>query len=155
MTLRWRGAEEFSGDFFSLRFFGVGPWAGHPWGCGRVLTDAPRTPTAPTQGCKGHGLEAWRWGRHPAKETRLLTRHLQEVWFLGHACHALATSLFTSLFAGKREVPPLGGGGRPQHTSECHPRCGLRFFGGLGNLMVLPRRKSAQKSLKGQKHRNP
>ena len=100
---------EFSADFFSLRFLGVGPWARHPWGDRRVLTDAPRTPTAPTQGRKGHGLEAWRWGRHPAKETRLLTRHLQEVWFLGHACHALATSLFTSLFAGKREVPSRRG----------------------------------------------
>ena len=137
MTLRWHGAEEFSGDFFSLRFFGVGPWARHPWGHRRVLTDAPRTPTAPTQGCKGHGLEAWRWGKHPAKETRLLTRHLEEVWFPGHACHALVASLFASLFAGKREVPPLGGGGRPQHTSEqpqhtseCHPRCSLRFIWG-------------------------
>ena len=99
---------EFSADFFSLRFLGVGPWARHPWGHRRVLTDAPRTPTAPTQGRKGHGLEAWRWGKHPAKETRILTRHLQEVWFLGHACHALATSLFTSLFAGKREVPHVG-----------------------------------------------
>ena len=39
-------------------------------------------------------------------ETRLLTRLLEEVWFPGHACHALGTSLFTSLFAGKREVPP-------------------------------------------------
>ena len=108
MTLRWHGAEEFSGDFFSLRFFGVGPWARHPWGHRRVLTDAPRTPTAPTQGRKGHGLEAWRWGKHPAKETRLLTRHLEEVWFPGHACHALVASLFASLFAGKREVPHVG-----------------------------------------------
>ena len=109
MTLRWHGAEEFSGDFFSLRFFGVGPWAKHPWGYRQVLTDALRTLTAPTQGRKGHGLEAWRWGKHPAKETRLLTRHLEEVWFPGHACHALVASLFASLFAGKREVPPLGG----------------------------------------------
>ncbi len=75
-----------------------------------------------------------------APQTRLLTRHLEEVWFLGHACHALVASLFTSLFAGKREVPPLGGGGRPQHTSEQpqhtserHPRCSLRFiWGGSG-----------------------
>ena len=43
-----------------------------------------------------------------APQTRLLTRHLEEVWFLGHACHALVASLFTSLFAGKREVPHVG-----------------------------------------------
>ena len=43
-----------------------------------------------------------------APQTRLLTRHLEEVWFPGHACHALVPSLFTSLFAGKREVPHVG-----------------------------------------------
>ena len=41
-----------------------------------------------------------------AAQTRLLTRLLEEVWFPGHACRALATSFFTSLFAGKREVAP-------------------------------------------------
>ena len=100
---------ELSADFFSLPFLGVGPWARHHWGYRRVLTDAPRTQTAPTQGCEGHGLGAWRWGKHPAKETRLLTRHLEEVWFPGHACHALVASLFASLFAGKREVPSRRG----------------------------------------------
>ena len=44
-----------------------------------------------------------------APQTRLLTRHLEEVWFLGHACHALVASLFTSLFAGKREVARASG----------------------------------------------
>ena len=107
--MRWHGAEEFEGDFFSLRFFGVGPWARHPWGYRRVLTAAPWTLTAPTQGRKGQGLEAWGWGKQPAKETRLLTRHLEEVWFPGHACHALVASLFASLFAGKREVPSRRG----------------------------------------------
>ena len=118
---------EFSADFFSLRFLGVGPWARHPWGDRRVLTDAPRTPTAPTQGCKGHGLEAWRWGKRPAKETRLLTRLLAEVWFPGHACHALATSLFTSLFAGKREVPPMAGG-RCLSRHRSAPQAGVVNF---------------------------
>ena len=54
-----------------------------------------------------------------ATQTRLLTRHLQEVWFLGHACHALATSLFTSLFRGEKGSGPKGaagsrGKGRPR-----------------------------------------
>ena len=44
----------------------------------------------------------------PSTQTRLLTRLLQEVWFSAHACHAFLTSLFTSLFAGKREVTPVG-----------------------------------------------
>ena len=43
-----------------------------------------------------------------APQTRLLTRHLEEVWFLGHACHALVASLFTSLFAGEREATRAG-----------------------------------------------
>ena len=136
---------EFSADFFSLRFFGVGPWAGHPWGHRRVLTDAPRTLTAPTQGRKGHGLEAWRWGKHPAKETRLLTRHLQEVWFLGHACHTLATSLFTSLFAGKREVPHVGAsfGVLPptplvQRTFQKRVAAPCSYLGPAGGPTALP-----------------
>ena len=41
-----------------------------------------------------------------APQTRLLTRHLEEVWFPGHACQCLGTSVFTSLLAGKREVAP-------------------------------------------------
>ena len=41
-----------------------------------------------------------------AAQTRLLTRLPPEVWFPGHACRALDTSLFTSLFAGKREAAP-------------------------------------------------
>ena len=54
-----------------------------------------------------------------APQTRLLTRHLEEVWFLGHACHALVASLFTSLFAGKREVAPKGEvKGLTQHTLQ-------------------------------------
>ena len=43
-----------------------------------------------------------------ALRTRLLTRLFQEVWFPGHASHALSTSLFSSLFGGKREVPHVG-----------------------------------------------
>ena len=52
------------------------------------------------------------WGpalrQAPTAPTRLLTRLFQEVWFPGHACHAFLASLFTSLFAGKREVTPVG-----------------------------------------------
>ena len=52
------------------------------------------------------------WGpalrQAPPAPTRLLTRLFQEVWFPGHACHAFLASLFTSLFAGKREVTPVG-----------------------------------------------
>ena len=55
------------------------------------------------------GVLNWRPGRQrppppAAAPTRLLTRLLEEVWFPTHAGHALATSLFTSLFAGKREA---------------------------------------------------
>ena len=54
-----------------------------------------------------------------APQTRLLTRHLEEVWFLGHACHALVASLFASLFAGKGKCPPwVGEGGLSTHQSS-------------------------------------
>ena len=64
---------------------------------------------------------------HPLP-TRLLTRLFQEVWFPGHACHAWPTSLFTSLFAGKREVPPVGAESvareRPTHMKPLRSRPG-------------------------------
>ena len=96
----------FSADFFSLRFFGVG---GRPGGT-----------AGSSQTRRGHRRRrrkaAWDMafrhrggGKQPAEQTRLLTRHLEEVWFPGHACHALVASLFASLFAGKREVPPRRG----------------------------------------------
>ena len=112
MTLCWNGAEEFSDDFFSLRFFGVCPWAGQP---GRALGphSALRTLTAPARDPIGHLHGPWGWGGRSPRRTRLLTRHLEEVWFPSHACHALLSSLFTSLFAGKREAPRPGGVGGP------------------------------------------
>ena len=66
-------------------------------------------PNTPSGNCLDHG----RGVRNPARRTRLLTRHLEEVWFPSHACHALLSSLFTSLFAGKREAPRPGGVGGP------------------------------------------
>ena len=75
---------------------------------------------------------------HPglgATQTRLLTRHLEEVWFLGHACHALVASLFTSLFAGKREVAPASG----QNAA----RARLKLAGDLQNPMRQKNRESA------------
>ena len=47
---------------------------------------------------------------HRPAQTRLLIRLLEEVWFPGHACHALLASLFASLFAGKREATSADGG---------------------------------------------
>ena len=51
MTLCWRGAEEFEGDFFSLRFFGGCPWAGRPGPAlgphSRAVDDDLRPPEAP------------------------------------------------------------------------------------------------------------
>ncbi len=47
---------EFSADFFSLRFFGAGAWAGAPLGAPPALTDALWTPTAPTQGHMGQAF---------------------------------------------------------------------------------------------------
>ena len=43
---------------------------------------------------------------HRPAQTRLLIRLLEEVWFPGHACHAL----LASLFAGKREATSADGG---------------------------------------------
>ena len=78
-------------------------------------------------------------GTHPAKETRLLTRHLEEVWFPGHACQCLGTSLFTSLFAGKREVPPwVGEGGLSTHKNVTRGAA-QDSCGELGKLMGPPR----------------
>ena len=57
-----------------------------------------------------HLLGHMGWGIESRRETRLLTRLLEEVWFSGHACHTFLASLFTSLFAGKREVAPKLGG---------------------------------------------
>ena len=65
----------------------------------------------------------------PTAQTRLLTRLLEEVWFPGHARQCLATSLFTSLFAGKREVPPRAaqGGRRAQgYALPVRPGCFLQ-----------------------------
>ena len=47
---------------------------------------------------------------HRPAQARLLIRLLEEVWFPGHACHALLASLFASLFAGKREATSADGG---------------------------------------------
>ena len=65
----------------------------------------------------------------PAAQTRLLTRLLEEVWFAGHACQCLVASLFASVFAGKREVPPRAaqGGRRAQgYALPARPGCFLQ-----------------------------
>ena len=59
-----------------------------------------------------------RRGTSAPSETRLLTRLLEEVWFPGHACQCLLASLFASLFAGKREVPPKGGVGASSRRKQ-------------------------------------
>ena len=59
----------------------------------------------------------------PAAQTRLPTRLLEEVWFPAHACQRLVASLFASLFAGKREVPPMGG---DRATDECRSSCACK-----------------------------
>ena len=55
----------------------------------------------------------------PTAPTRLPTRLLEEVWFPAHACQCLVASLFASLFAGKREVPPMGGDRATERRSSC------------------------------------
>ena len=72
------------------------------WSPPNAPADAATDAQAPPKSLKRCGVAA-------RSETRLLTRHLEEVWFPGHACHALVASLFASLFAGKREVPPRRG----------------------------------------------
>ena len=74
------------------------------WSSPSALADAATDARAPPKSMKRCGVAAH-------SETRLLTRHLEEVWFPGHACHALVASLFASLFAGKREAPCVGGVG--------------------------------------------
>ena len=107
MTLRRDGANEISGDFFSLRFFGGrggGVGLGSP-GAAAAL----QRPTAPIRGAVGHLLGATRVGGAPPtplpRQTRLLTRLLEEVWFPGHASYTLATSLFTSFSRGEGSGP--------------------------------------------------
>ena len=123
------------------------------WSSPNAPADAATDAQAPPKSLKRCGVAA-------RSETRLLTRHLEEVWFPGHACHALATSLFTSLFAGKREVAPASGqnaararlklagedgpfcfglvfdGGRPKRSSTCRAQGSrpLHFALGVANI---------------------
>ena len=59
MILCRDGAEEFSGDFFSLRFFGGCPWAGHPGPAA-----GPHRRAADTDGANPrlHGAPPWTMG---------------------------------------------------------------------------------------------
>ena len=104
--------RDFQSTFFRSDFSGVAPGPGSR-GRHRALTDALRTLSAAARDSIGHLLGPWGRGARPTRRTRLLTRHLEEVWFPGRACHALAGSLFGSLFAGKREPPPVAGAKGP------------------------------------------
>ena len=140
--MRWHGAKEIPGDFFSLRFFGACP--PRPDGRGRPLVPpgAPWTLAVLAPDSIGHLLGPSGWGARLPRRTRLLTRLLEEVWFPGHACHALLSSLFTSLFAGKREAgPKLKGKGLGTHQTVAHSAASQ----GFGRLVIQSRRNGAQK----------
>ena len=151
--MRRHGATEISGDFFSLRIFGACPPG--PGGRGRPLVPpgAPWTLAVLAPDSIGHLLGPSGRGARPPRRTRLLTRHLEEVWFPSHACHTLLSSLFSSLFAGKREVgPKLKGKGLGTHQMVAHSAASQRF----GRLVLQSRRNGAQKMHpKGQKLRYP
>ena len=116
------------------------------WSPPNTPADAATDAQAPPKSLKRCGVAA-------RSQTRLLTRHLEEVWFPSHACHALLSSLFTSLFAGKREVgPKLKGKGLGTHQMVAHSAASQRF----GRLVLQSRRNGAQKMHpKGQKLRYP
>ena len=137
---------------FTPLFRGMSLWAGRPGpapGPTRRAMDPDRARP------RLHRAPPWTIGvvRSPPRRTRLLTRHLEEVWFPGHACHALLSSLFTSLFAGKREVgPKLKGKGLGTHQMVAHSAASQRF----GRLVIQSRRNGAQKMHpKGQKLKYP
>ena len=87
---------------------------------------------APPGGQSAAGTYRQVLGAAPAmadRQTRLPTRLLAEVWFAAHACQCLVASLFASLFAGKREVPPRAaqGGRRAQgYALPARPGCFLQ-----------------------------
>ena len=100
------GVEEFETNFFhTLLLRGDLAGLGHA-GRHKSSTEVLPATGATIQSSPNTFADIWEGGVRPTRSTRLLTRLSQEVWFPGHACHALVTSLFTSLFAGKREVAP-------------------------------------------------
>ena len=108
------------GNFGRLFFTPIFPWAGRP---GPAPGPARRAVDPGRARPRLHRAPPWTIGvvHSPPRRTRLLTRHLEEVWFPSHACHALLSSLFSSLFAGKREVgPKLKGKGLGTHQMVAH-----------------------------------
>ena len=87
-------------------------------------------------------------------KTRLLTRLLREVLFSCHTCHDFPTSLFTSLFVGKREVHPTSlrerWGGHPKTYGGpvllLRPRGGLTALpmGSASRILLEARRVSVR-----------